>query len=82
MQFVIFEIFGDMIIPIYRALNGSEISCWCPYLTVQRAKFPKISQFLNLHNSSLVHHANGALCKTLDIQAVTETRLESLNNKM
>lgn len=58
----------------YRALNGSEMSCWCPYLTVQLAKFPKISLFLNLHNSSIVHHAKAALCKSLDIQASCITK--------
>ena len=67
---------------IYRALNGSETSCWCPYLTAQRAKFPKISLLLNLHNSSLVHHANAALCKSLGIQASCITkRLALLNLK-
>lgn len=42
----------------------------------------KISLFLNLHNSSLVHHANATLCKSLDIQVSCITkRLALLNLK-
>ena len=34
--------------------------------TVQIAKFPKMSHFLNLHDRSLGHHVNAASCESLE----------------
>ena len=36
--------------------------------TVQIAKFPKMSHFLNLHDRSLGHHVNAASCESLESQ--------------
>ena len=47
--------------------------------SVQIAKFPEISHFLNQHHSSLGHHVNAASRKSLEIQtqSITKPRTHS-----
>ena len=42
------------------------------------AKFPEISHFFNLHDSSLGRHVNAASRKSLEIQAYSITKPKTL----
>ena len=42
------------------------------------AKFPEISHFFNVHESSLWRHVNAALRKSLEIQAYSITKPRTL----
>ena len=52
-----------------KELKNVTIILYSNTRTVQIAKFPEISHFLNQHHSSLACHVNVMSCRSLEIQA-------------